>query len=209
MPKTVSSKSLLRCPCLIVVLLAACGGGSDPASPLITSQNPPPASDVENSATVNTQNAAPATTLNAALTCGITNLQDEILTRVNRARAAGRMCGNSLYNAVAPLTWNTNLFNAAAGHSNEMATMNYFSHTSLDGSSFAQRISAAGYSWSTIAENIAAGQSGIDEVVDLWMSSPGHCANIMSGNFSEIGLACVASASAMYSNYWTMNMGRP
>lgn len=191
-------------------LLASCGGGSGPASPSIVSPDTQIQSTIETLAAVNTQSVVPANaanTLDAALACGLSNLQDEVLTRVNRARGGGRMCGNTFYNAVAPLTWSTNLFNAAAGHSNAMATTNFFSHTSLDGSSFAQRIADAGYTWSAIGENIAAGQNNIDDVFNVWLNSPGHCANIMSGNFSEIGLACVASASSMYSNYWTMDLG--
>jgi uncharacterized protein YkwD len=210
MLNTVSLRSTLRWLCLgVAVLLASCGGGSDPASNSIVSQANETQSSTQTSTAVNTQTTVPANTLDAAFTCGIPNFQDEILKRVNQARASGRMCGNTLYDAVAPLKWNTSLFNAAAGHSYDMATTDFFSHTSLDGRSFAQRIATAGYAWRTIGENIAAGQSSIDEVFNVWMDSPGHCANIMSGNYSEIGMACAGSTSATYSNYWTMDLGHP
>jgi uncharacterized protein YkwD len=160
-------------------------------------------------ASPNTQIAVPDNTLDATLTCGLSNFQSEILKRVNDARANSRMCGGTLYAAAAPLTWNANLFNAAAGHARNMATANFFSHDGLDGSTFAQRISNAGYAWRSIGENIAEGQSTIEEVINLWLSSSGHCANIMSSVFSDIGVACVASTTATYSSYWTMDLGAP
>jgi uncharacterized protein YkwD len=70
-----------------------------------------------------------------------------------------------------------------------MATRNYFSHTSADGRTLPQRIDAAGYAWSALGENIAAGQAGIDAVVVDWMRSDGHCANLMNPDFEAIGLA--------------------
>ena len=90
-----------------------------------------------------------------------------------------------------------------------MAANNYFSHTSQDGRSFVDRINATGYVWSTIGENIAAGYPSVNAVVDGWMASDGHCANIMNPQFRDVGAACVASASSTYRTYWTMESGRP
>ena len=101
------------------------------------------------------------------------------------------------------------MLQAATAHSQDMAANNYFSHTSQDGRSMADRINATGYAWSTIGENIAAGYPGVNAVVDGWMASDGHCANIMKAAFQEMALACVASSSSSYSNYWTMEAGRP
>ena len=89
-----------------------------------------------------------------------------------------------------------------------MATKNYFSHTSLDGRTFVDRINATGYAWSNIGENIAAGYSTVNAVVDGWMASDGHCANIMNPNFRDVGVACVASSTSTYKTYWTMDAGK-
>lgn len=83
------------------------------------------------------------------------------------------------------------------------------SHTGSDGSTFAQRITAAGYVWSQAAENIAAGQTSIDEVMTGWMGSDGHCANIMDPNLTDIGVVCVSAPSNKYLTYWTMDLGKP
>lgn len=119
------------------------------------------------------------------------------------------MCGTTSYPAVGPLTWNTYLFNAAAGHATDMATNNYFSHTSQDGRTFSQRISAAGYNWSAVGENIAAGQTTAQQVMDGWLQSPGHCANIMNGSYTEIGVACAKNDASTYKTYWVMDLGKP
>jgi len=89
-----------------------------------------------------------------------------------------------------------------------MAEKNYFSHTSQDGRTMVDRINATGYVWSTIGENIAAGYSTVNAVVDGWMASDGHCANIMNPNFKDVSLACVSSSTSTYRTYWTMDFGK-
>lgn len=129
------------------------------------------------------------------------------MERINLARAAGRSCGSTLFGAVAPLRWNTALFKAAAGHSGDMASKNFFSHTGSDGSIFTQRIYTAGYAGSALAENIAAGQGSVDAVMQSWLNSPGHCANIMAAAYNDVGVSCVQSGTSTYGNYWTMDFG--
>lgn len=138
------------------------------------------------------------------------NFQAEALQRINAYRAQGASCGTKgTFPAAAALAWNTALANAAYGHSKDMADNNYFSHTSQDGRTFDQRITAAGYSWHAAGENIAAGQPSVQVVVDGWMKSDGHCANIMSATFKDMGLACARNASSTYGIYWTLDLGTP
>ncbi len=125
-------------------------------------------------------------------------------------RAAGADCGSSgRFAAAPPVVWNALLTQAADGHSRDMAAQNYFSHTSLDGRSMSARVSATGYAWSSLGENIAAGYGSVNDVMQGWITSPGHCANLMNPGFTEVGMACAPGASgARYSTYWTMNLGR-
>jgi uncharacterized protein YkwD len=91
-----------------------------------------------------------------------------------------------------------------------MVTANFFSHTGSNGSTLAQRVNATGYAWSSLGENIAAGQTSVNSVVDGWIASPGHCANIMNPAFVEMGLACVPGTSSNpYPTYWTMDLAQP
>ena len=90
-----------------------------------------------------------------------------------------------------------------------MANQNYFSHTSADGRTVGDRVTASGYSWTLAGENIAAGYGNVANVVAGWMASDGHCANLMNPNFRDFGLACARSAASTYGDYWTMDLGRP
>jgi uncharacterized protein YkwD len=91
-----------------------------------------------------------------------------------------------------------------------LAAQNYFSHTSADGRTLADRVNATGYAWSSLGENIAAGYPTVNAVMDGWIASPGHCANLMNAGFAEVGVACVPGrAGDTYSTYWTMDLGRP
>jgi uncharacterized protein YkwD len=132
-----------------------------------------------------------------------------MLALVNQHRLAGASCGSrGVFPAVAALRWNEALSQSSLVHSDDMAAQNFFSHTGSDGSSAGQRITAAGYVWQTWGENIAAGQSSVAAVVQAWMNSPGHCANIMHAAFRDLGAACVAgSAGTSYRSYWTQNFG--
>jgi uncharacterized protein YkwD len=132
------------------------------------------------------------------------------LARVNQVRAAGATCGaRGSFAPAAALTWSNLLTQASDVHSRDMQANNFFSHTGSNGSSLSQRVDATGYDWSGLGENIAAGYPSVNAVVDGWMGSDGHCANLMNPNFTQFGLACVSGTSAnTYSNYWTMDLAR-
>ncbi|GAB3542739.1 CAP domain-containing protein [Noviherbaspirillum agri] len=199
-------------------VLAACGGG-DGASESTPSPQPEqaPSNTPSQSAAPapgpadSTSPTAPVTAggLPADKTCGIPGFQQQIVTLINQARASARTCGSTSYPAVAAMGWNSKLFDAAAAHALDMASNNYFSHDSRDGRSFSDRITAAGYTWSAAGENIAAGYANAEGVMQGWLDSPGHCANIMSGNFTEVAVSCVRNDSAAYRYYWAMELAHP
>jgi uncharacterized protein YkwD len=129
-------------------------------------------------------------------------LDKEILTLVNNARAQTRSCGFMSYQAAPAVAWNCLLENAAYGHSASMAKNNFFSHTGQDGSDPGDRISAAGYNWTTYGENIAAGSRDAESVMDQWLTSAGHCDNLMNPSVKDMGVG-VANGSGSYGSYWT------
>lgn len=153
---------------------------------------------------------ATATIVGAATSATLNpSFEQQVLSLVNNRRAAGAVCGSQSMPAVAPLTLNQSLTNAARGHSIDMADKNYFSHTSADGRTFVNRIVAAGYSqYRALGENIAAGYSTPAGVMSGWMTSPGHCVNIMSANFREIGIGYAFNSLSTYDHYWTQDFGR-
>ena len=93
-------------------------------------------------------------------------------------------------------------------HSADMAFWNFFSHTGSDGSSFVDRISRTGFSGQPVNENIAAGYSTIQNVIDGWIDSEGHCRNLRSASITHFGIAMAANDTSDYFRYWTFNGGR-
>jgi uncharacterized protein YkwD len=139
----------------------------------------------------------------------MSNFQQDLLSRINQARATSRICGSTFYKAAGAMSWNNRLTDAAASHAGDMAANDYFSHVSLDGRTFSQRISATGYLWNAVGENIAAGQRTPEEVMTAWLESPGHCENIMNPAYTEVGVACISNQASLYKVYWAMELGRP
>ena len=150
---------------------------------------------------------------------GEPSFEDRVLTLTNEARARGWDCVSKSFPVnpvvrLGPLKRNTLLDRAARAQSAAMALADYFDHQSLvDGSKPADRASAAGYAWTLVGENIAAGQPTPEVVVDGWLRSPGHCKNIMESGFSEIGLSFVRRPSEPRDPegrpFWTQVFGKP
>lgn len=87
------------------------------------------------------------------------------------------------------LTINQTLVDAAQAKANDMAEKGYFAHTSPEGLGSWYWFSLVGYSFSHAGENLAVNFSDSENVENAWMESPTHRANIMNGNFTEIGIA--------------------
>jgi uncharacterized protein YkwD len=115
-----------------------------------------------------------------------------------------------------PLMIDLRLVEAARLHSQDMETNDFFSHTGSDGSQFGQRIQWAGYFYSWASENIAAGYSTPADVVDGWMNSSGHRANILDAGVTEIGLGYTFNPADTplpgypypFYSYWTADFGK-
>jgi hypothetical protein len=107
-----------------------------------------------------------------------------------------------------PLSYSVELTVAARRHSQDMGDQNYFNHTSLDGREFNERIADAGYDYRNCGENIAAGYATPAAVVEGWMNSDGHRANILDPDYCDIGVGYAAVAGSQYYHYWTQDFGR-
>ena len=103
-------------------------------------------------------------------------------------------------NGLEPFVYNETLAGTARAHSQDMIDRNFFSHTNPDGEDPFDRMRDNGLSFSMAAENIAAGQRTPEEVVNSWMNSEGHRANIL-GSCEELGVGLALGGS--YGYYWT------
>ena len=128
--------------------------------------------------------------------------QQEMLDAINDVRAVPRKCGNTMFPSAGPVGWDYLLEQAAQRHSTDMFDNGFFSHEGSDGTNASHRVSDTGYEWLSIGENIAFGFATIDGVINGWLSSPGHCANIMSPYWQHMGVSKV-------DKYWTQVFGLP
>ncbi|MCP3766287.1 sigma-70 family RNA polymerase sigma factor [Streptomyces sp. MAR25Y5] len=136
--------------------------------------------------------AAPTTASAPAAAPGGGNA-DRVLALANTERAAA---------GCSPVTLDNRLNKAAQLHSEDMSANDYFSHTGQNGSSFVDRVTAQGYP-SPGAENIARGQSSAASVMEAWMNSEGHRANILNCSLKTMGVGVVTSDWT-----WTQVFGR-
>ena len=134
-------------------------------------------------------------------------LEAEVVELTNQRRAEGAVCGGTQYEPVPPLQSQSLLQCAARRHSQDMEERSYFAHNSPEGESPYDRIVDTGYSGQAVGENIAAGATTAAEAVQGWMDSPGHCQNIMSASFNEIGVGYVEGPGATYGRVWTQKFG--
>jgi uncharacterized protein YkwD len=120
-------------------------------------------------------------------------LETQVLARINAIRAG---------HGLRPLTISAPLSAAAEQHSSQMARLGYFSHSSAGGGSMGSRVghyySARGHRSWAVGENLLWSSPSIAaaSALDLWMHSPGHRANILNGEWHEIGLSAVHANSA-------------
>jgi len=140
------------------------------------------------------------------LSSGLGDWQTEgkqLLNLINAARTQPRQCGPQAFTATTPLSWSDTLANAANSHTRNMANGNFFDHLDHDGRTPGDRAELAGYSARNIGENIAAGLDTPRKVVDGWLASPGHCANLMNPQFRELGAAYAMDPKSDAGIYWT------
>lgn len=132
-----------------------------------------------------------------------------LLELVNAARAQARRCGTRELAAARPVRWSASLERAAAAHARDMAAHATMSHAGSDGSTPAQRVARAGYAWSAVAENVAAGQRDAAGVVRSWLESPGHCTNLMGAQYTEMAAAFATNPDSDAGIYWAQVFAAP
>jgi uncharacterized protein YkwD len=135
------------------------------------------------------------------------NFKEDILALVNQFRSQAQTCGGEAMPAVPPLTPGDQLNQAAQLHTEDMVKNNFFDHTGSNSSSVGDRVSNTGYNWGAVGENIAQGSATAQATMDQWINSPGHCKNMMSPDFTQLGVGYAENAAG--SPHWTQVFARP
>jgi uncharacterized protein YkwD len=156
--------------------LAACGGGAAGSAPAP---------------------AAPPSDGGGDPGDGPSALEAEILDLVNAERTS---------RGLAALAWHPGAADVARAHSTDMAARDFFDHVNPDGLDPGDRLAAAGIHPSAWGENIAAGYPDAASVMDAWMNSPGHRANILNPIYTHLGVG-ICDAGSM-APYWTQDFLR-
>ena len=127
-------------------------------------------------------------------------IRDDVIRRTNKKRRK---------HGLDPFKADDLLHKAAQGHADDMDTVGrYLGHASADGRDPGDRIDDVGYQWRAYKENVASGQPTAKQVVKAWMESPGHRANILSDNVTEIGIG-FAVDDLSGSPYWVQKFAAP
>lgn len=124
--------------------------------------------------------------------------ESSVVSLVNKERAA---------QGLPALKFNSKLSNVAEAKAADLRDKNYFSHTSPTYGSPFDMMKSFGISYTAAGENIAKGYKTPDAVMQGWMNSPGHKANILNSSFTEIGVGYVTDGSG--TGYWVQMFIRP
>lgn len=126
--------------------------------------------------------------------------QTVLASLINGLRDDGQKCGETEYETVPALTFNTTLNEIAKSHAIYMDSINELTHNGENNAGIGARALAGGYNYTVIAENLARGFADEASVVDGWKNSGSHCINIMNPDVREMG---VGTSGA----YWVMVYG--
>ena len=142
--------------------------------------------------------------INSITTSASVSWQEQMLQSLNSMRAQ---------KSLTPLEMCKPLTRAAQKYARTMAQQDFLSHTGKDGSNFGERIQSAGYNWtksksgSSVAENIAAGQNSVAEVMKGWRNSTSHYKNMTNSKFTHVGFGMSVNQKSKYRKYWVQNFG--
>jgi uncharacterized protein YkwD len=111
--------------------------------------------------------------------------------------------------AMQRLTWENKLAASAHEQAVDLAMQDRLSHTDSRNRGFGVRLRSSGYAAAGAGENLAAGQTDIEDTLQAWLASPSHCANLMQPEYRDVGLACVQRRGSRYERFWVAHFGAP
>jgi uncharacterized protein YkwD len=112
-------------------------------------------------------------------------------------------------NGLAAVRVDSRLTDAARKHGRDMATNHFVSHTGSDRSWVGPRVNTAEYQWAYVGENLAVSYVTADAAHNFWMGSPDHRNNILSGNYTEIGVGYIEQAGSRWTRYYVVTFAQP
>jgi uncharacterized protein YkwD len=133
----------------------------------------------------------------------------EAVARLNALRRQAAPCATGSGAAMQRLSWDSRLAASAVEHARDLAVLDRLSHVDSRNRGLGVRLRGVGYAAAGAGENLAAGQTQIDDTLQAWLASPSHCANLMQPEYSDVGLACVQRKGSRYQRFWVAHFGAP
>ncbi|CAI5709545.1 unnamed protein product [Peronospora effusa] len=132
---------------------------------------------------------------------------DNGLTTADNAKMLSSLNSYRADNGLAALAIDNRLAAAALVHSQYQAKYCVMQHEGTDGSTPGDRMKSQNYVWSYCAENVAAGQANVSEVMKSWWNSEHHRENILRVTVTHVGFALVSNEACEYKRFWTQDFG--
>jgi uncharacterized protein YkwD len=128
--------------------------------------------------------------------------------QINALRRHPAQCATS-GTAMQQLSWEARLAASAQEQARDLAVQDRLSHVDSRNRGLGVRLRSVGYAAAGAGENLAAGQSDIEDTLQAWLASPSHCANLMQPEYRDVGLACVQRRGSRYERFWVAHFGVP
>lgn len=136
------------------------------------------------------------------------DVEAELLQETNSVRVAGAVCNGVDWLSTDPVVLDPLLTCTARWHAADLAANDFFDHESELTGGVDDRVTAAGYDWGRVSENIAGGQLDAAQAVGDWVTSTtGHCENLMDPDVVDAGMAVVKAEGAEFDRYWVQVFG--
>ena len=132
----------------------------------------------------------------------------EAVEQINALRRHPALCAGSS-NSMQQLSWEARLATSAQEQARDLAVQDRLSHVDSRNRGLGVRLRSVGYAAAGAGENLAAGQSDIEDTLQAWLASPSHCANLMQPEYQDVGLACVQRRGSRYERFWVAHFGVP
>ena len=131
-----------------------------------------------------------------------------VAEQINALRRQSAPCATAGA-AMQRLSWETRLAASAQEQATDLAVQDRLSHLDSRNRGLGVRLRSVGYAAAGAGENLAAGQSDIEDALQAWLASPSHCANLMQPEYRDVGLACVQRRGSRYERFWVAHFGVP
>ena len=132
----------------------------------------------------------------------------QVVDQLNDVRRGAAPCA-AAGAAMQRLSWESRLAASAREQAMDLAVQDRLSHVDSRNRSFGTRLRSVGYAAAGAGENLAAGQTDIDDALQAWLASPSHCANLMQPEYRDVGVACMQRRGSRYERFWVAHFGVP